>query len=164
MQGFDNHRKLIFWELACWTIQVYKKLKYFTPHLLFDPGTAGDRWWYMSEGGKVAEGGTQSKRENSSSFCLPKVYPVVYTPRRAAAPRAEGATLWSKMNMWHIWLFSEREWGPLRLAVGGTPMCPFLFRCTRSGKGYRLLWWHPPPRPNKHTPALPASYCESMSP
>lgn len=40
--------------------------------------------------GKVAEDGTQS---------LPRVYPVVYTPRRAAAPRAEGATLWSKMNM-----------------------------------------------------------------
>lgn len=53
----------------------------------------------QNQGGMFAEDGTQSKRDNSSSFCLPKVYPVVYTPRRAAAPRADGALMRSKMNM-----------------------------------------------------------------
>lgn len=108
-------------------------------------GDDDDNWVTekQNQGGKVAEDGTQSKRESSSSFCLPKVYPVVYTPRWAAAPRAERVTLWSKMNMWHIWLVSERERGPLRLAAGGSPMRPVLFWCTGSGKGYRLLSWSP---------------------
>lgn len=108
-----------------------------------------------TRGGKVAEDGTQSKRESSSSFCLPKVYPVVYTPRRAAAPRAERATLWSKMNMWHIWLVSERERGPLRPAVGGSPMCPVLFWRTRHGKGfYGYLPQHTQTYTHTSTPLL----------
>lgn len=49
----------------------------------------------MEEKGKVAETG------NVALFRSPEnVYLVVYTPRRAAAPRAEGTTLRSKkMNM-----------------------------------------------------------------
>lgn len=38
-------------------------------------------------------------KERVALLSVPKVYPVVYTPRRAAAPRAARATLWSKMNM-----------------------------------------------------------------
>lgn len=79
------------------------KIKKYIRGYYLIPGTAGGgdirAMEKQNQGGKVAEDGTQSKRESSSSFCLPKVYPVVYTPRRAAAPRAEGATLWSKMNM-----------------------------------------------------------------
>lgn len=84
--------------------------------------TGGGHTWVMenqNRGGKVAEDGTQSKRESSSSFCLPKVYPVVYTPRRAAAPRAEGATLWSKMKYVTYLAVFQRGF-----SVRGSHMCP----------------------------------------
>lgn len=158
MQGFDNHRKPILWELTCWTVQINKisRIYCLTQVELLTGG--GDMWEIESQnqGRKVAEDGTQIKRESSSSFCLPKVYPVVYTPRRAAAPRAEGATLWSKMNMWHIWLFSKRVFSRRITHV------PIFLGCTGSGKGYGLLLYSPPT--HAHTPALPPSYCESMSP
>lgn len=114
---------LFFWEIACSAVTVRGRRQNSRAYYL-DPGTASGCWWGCTSdrkqtwGGKVAEDGTQSKGESSSSFCLPKVYPVVYTPRRAAAPRAEGATLRSKMNMWHIWLFLERGDESRGLAVG----------------------------------------------
>lgn len=90
-------------------------------------------------------------RDNRSSFCLPEVYPVVYTPRRAAAPRADRASMRSKMNMWHIWLFFLFVFleAGLRASKASsrriTSSVPILISLT-------------------HTPALPLCYCESMSP
>lgn len=81
-------------------------------HLLFDPGWAGgwreECWKNKTEERKVAEDGIQSTRESCSSFCLPKVYPVVYTPRRAAAPRAEGPHCGAKWICDISVCFSER--------------------------------------------------------
>lgn len=98
MQDFDNHRKLVFWGTYLLNHTGEQKLR-IQPHLLFGSGAAagGDEGVTekQNQGGKVAEDGTRSLPK----LCLPKVYPVVYTPRRAAAPRAEGATLWSKKNM-----------------------------------------------------------------
>lgn len=172
MQGFDNHRKLIFWELTCWTIQVNEKLKkkkkagricYLTR---VQPVTGGDIWAIekQNQGGKVAEDGTQSKRESSSSFCLPKVYPVVYTPRRAAAPRAEGATLWSKINMWHIWLFSERERGPLKASsrrITHVPIFVLVHRIRIKDIG---CYGNPSPPPHTHPPQHTHKHTHQHSP
>lgn len=143
-EGFDNHRKLIFWALT------WQKKKKKASHICFlHRGAAGDRrrWFTRETEVRRREGcwgwDPELKERVRSSFCLPKVYPVVYTPRQAAAPRAEGATLRSKMNMWHIWLFfffsPERKRGPRRLAAGGNHHVPCLSWCIGSSKGYQLL-------------------------
>lgn len=86
---------------------------------------------------EVAEDGTWSKRESNSSFCLPKVYPVVYTPRGPCSKSRESHTVEQKEYV--TYLFSEKKRGSLRLAVGGTSVYPVLSLFTGPGKEYQLL-------------------------